>query len=62
MGRALLVIALAIVAAALPSGSIALLIEVTAYRPLRRRNAPPLAFLITAIGASYALHGADRGR
>ncbi|WP_030489057.1 branched-chain amino acid ABC transporter permease [Micromonospora chokoriensis] len=55
VGRALLLIALAIVAAALLSGSVALLIEVTAYRPLRRRNAPPLAFLITAIGASYAL-------
>ncbi|WP_410810860.1 branched-chain amino acid ABC transporter permease [Micromonospora sp. 067-2] len=53
--KALLLIALAIVAAALLSGSVALLIEVTAYRPLRRRNAPPLAFLITAIGASYAL-------
>ncbi|MET8359630.1 branched-chain amino acid ABC transporter permease [Micromonospora sp. NPDC005171] len=55
VGHALLLIALAIVAAALLSGSVALLIEVTAYRPLRRRNAPPLAFLITAIGASYAL-------
>ncbi|WP_309244405.1 branched-chain amino acid ABC transporter permease [Micromonospora parastrephiae] len=55
VGRSLLLIALAIVAAALLSGSVALLIEVTAYRPLRRRNAPPLAFLITAIGASYAL-------
>ncbi|MEU0548135.1 branched-chain amino acid ABC transporter permease [Micromonospora sp. NPDC005979] len=55
VGKALLLIVLAIVAAALLSGSVALLIEVTAYRPLRRRNAPPLAFLITAIGASYAL-------
>ena len=32
-----------------------MLVEVTAYRPLRRRNAPPLAFLITAIGASFVL-------
>ncbi|MFI5925343.1 branched-chain amino acid ABC transporter permease [Micromonospora sp. NPDC051543] len=55
VGRSLLLIALAIIVAALLSGSVALLIEVTAYRPLRRRNAPPLAFLITAIGASYAL-------
>ncbi|MEH1168830.1 branched-chain amino acid ABC transporter permease [Micromonospora sp. CPCC 205539] len=55
VSRALLLIVLAILAAALLSGSVALLIEVTAYRPLRRRNAPPLAFLITAIGASYAL-------
>jgi branched-chain amino acid transport system permease protein len=26
-----------------------------AYRPLRRRGAPPLVFLITAIGASFAI-------
>jgi branched-subunit amino acid ABC-type transport system permease component len=32
-----------------------MLVEVTAYRPLRARNAPPLAFLITAIGASFVL-------
>ncbi|MEV4628488.1 branched-chain amino acid ABC transporter permease [Micromonospora sp. NPDC049523] len=51
----LLLIVVAIVAAAALSGGTALLIEVSAYRPLRRRNAPPLAFLITAIGASYAL-------
>ena len=30
-------------------------VELVAYRPLRRRNAPPLAFLITAIGASLFL-------
>ena len=53
--NALLLIGLAMVVAAAVSGSTALLVEVTAYRPLRRRNAPPLAFLITAIGASYAL-------
>jgi branched-chain amino acid transport system permease protein len=52
---ALLLIVAAIVVAAAFSGGTALLIEVTAYRPLRRRNAPPLAFLITAIGASYFL-------
>ena len=33
----------------------ALLIERFAYRPLRRRNAPKLAYLISAIGASYFL-------
>ena len=33
----------------------AVIIELVAYRPLRRRNAPPLAFLITAIGASIAI-------
>lgn len=33
----------------------AFLLERIAYRPLRRRNAPRLAFLITAIGASFAI-------
>jgi branched-chain amino acid transport system permease protein len=55
MGVALGAIAVAVVVAALASGMIAMLVEVVAYRPLRRRNAPPLAFLITAIGASFAL-------
>ena len=32
-----------------------MVLELVAYRPLRRRNAPPLTFLITAIGASLAL-------
>jgi branched-chain amino acid transport system permease protein len=35
--------------------TMAFLLERVAYRPLRRRNAPRLAFLITAIGASYFL-------
>jgi branched-chain amino acid transport system permease protein len=34
---------------------VAFLLERVAYRPLRRRHAPRLAFLITAIGASYFL-------
>ena len=34
---------------------VAFLLERIAYRPLRRRNAPRLAFLITAIGASFFL-------
>jgi branched-chain amino acid transport system permease protein len=42
----------AMVAAAATSGLSAVLVELIAYRPLRRRNAPPLAFLITAIGVS----------
>lgn len=33
----------------------ALVLERVAYRPLRRRGAPRLAFLITAIGASFVL-------
>ncbi|WP_328467210.1 branched-chain amino acid ABC transporter permease [Actinoplanes sp. NBC_00393] len=41
-----------VVAAILISGVTAIGVELVAYRPLRRRNAPPLAFLITAIGAS----------
>ncbi len=45
----------AVIAAALASGSVALVIERIAYRPLRRRNAPSLIFLITAIGFSLAL-------
>jgi branched-chain amino acid transport system permease protein len=55
IGEALGLIALAIVVAALLCGFFAMLVEVTAYRPLRARNAPPLAFLITAIGASFVL-------
>jgi branched-chain amino acid transport system permease protein len=45
----------AMVVAIVASGATALLVEVVAYRPLRRRNAPPLTFLITAIGASLAI-------
>ena len=52
---ALLAIGAAIVIAALCSAATALFVEFIAYRPLRRRNAPPLAFLITAIGASFLL-------
>ncbi|MFI5492117.1 branched-chain amino acid ABC transporter permease [Actinoplanes sp. NPDC051859] len=43
---------LGLVAAIVISGLTALGVEFVAYRPLRKRNAPPLAFLITAIGAS----------
>ena len=48
-------ILIAMVFAALASGGTAMVVELIAYRPLRRRNAPPLTFLITAIGASYAI-------
>ncbi len=37
------------------SGSAAIGLEFVAYRPLRRRNARPLTFLITAIGMSFVL-------
>lgn len=44
-----------ILGAVVVSGATAVLVELAAYRPLRRRNAPPLAFLITAIGASVVI-------
>jgi branched-chain amino acid transport system permease protein len=47
--------ALALVAAMVMSCAIALLLERVAYRPLRRRHAPRLVALISAIGASFAL-------
>jgi branched-chain amino acid transport system permease protein len=51
----ILYILLALIVAAVVSGATALAVEVVAYRPLRRRNAPPLVFLITAIGASTVI-------
>lgn len=44
-----------IVGGALGGGIVAFFLERVAYRPLRRRHAPRLAFLISAIGASYFL-------
>ena len=55
VGIVLLLLLAGLVAAALASGATALVIEFVAYRPLRRRNAPPLVFLITAIGASTVI-------
>jgi branched-chain amino acid transport system permease protein len=46
---------LALVLAAAGSAGTALAVERVAYRPLRKRNAPPLIFLITAIGCSMVL-------
>ena len=46
-------IALGVVAGAVVGGLAAFILERVAYRPLRRRGAPPLAFLISAIGASF---------
>lgn len=54
-----------IVAGAIAGGAVAFLVERVAYRPLRRRNAPRLAFLISAIGASFFLYnlaGKEFGR
>ncbi|HXW81271.1 MAG TPA: branched-chain amino acid ABC transporter permease [Acidimicrobiales bacterium] len=46
---------LGILGGALAGGVVAFFLERVAYRPLRRRHAPRLAFLISAIGASYFL-------
>jgi branched-chain amino acid transport system permease protein len=48
-------LAVAMIFAMLVSGSAAVGLEFIAYRPLRRRNARPLTFLITAIGMSFVL-------
>lgn len=55
VGLVVLYLLVALVVAALASALAATVIERVAYRPLRRRNAPRLAFLITAIGASIVL-------
>lgn len=54
-GSIILYLLIALVVAALASAATATLVERVAYRPLRKRNAPPLAFLITAIGASIVM-------
>ena len=58
-------VVLGTVGGAVFGGLVAFLLERVAYRPLRRRNAPRLAFLISAIGASYFLYniaGKEFGR
>jgi branched-chain amino acid transport system permease protein len=58
-------IMLGIAGGAVAGGAVAFLLERVAYRPLRRRHAPRLAFLISAIGASYFLYnlaGKEFGR
>ncbi|MDG4831977.1 branched-chain amino acid ABC transporter permease [Solwaraspora sp. WMMD1047] len=52
IGQAILILLIGLIAAAIAAGGTALAIERVAYRPLRRKNAPPLIFLITAIGLS----------
>ncbi len=54
-GQVIFWIALMFLAAMLMSGLVAVFIERVAYRPLRKRNAPPLIALISAIGASFVL-------
>ena len=50
-----LYLGIAMLFAMLVSGSAAVGLEFVAYRPLRRRNARPLTFLITAIGMSFVI-------
>jgi branched-chain amino acid transport system permease protein len=50
---------------AMAGGAVAFVLERVAYRPLRRHHAPRLAFLISAIGASFFLYnlaGKEFGR
>lgn len=49
------VMIIGVLAGAVTAGAIAWLLERVAYRPLRKRGAPKLAFLISAIGASFFL-------
>lgn len=53
--KTILYLLIAMIVGMLVSGAIAVSLERVAYRPLRRRNAPSLVFLITAIGASFVL-------
>ena len=55
LGPIVLYLGIGLLVAAVVSALTAMLVEQVAYRPLRKRNAPPLAFLITAIGASIAI-------
>ncbi|MER5636601.1 branched-chain amino acid ABC transporter permease [Kitasatospora sp. NPDC002227] len=55
LGSVLLVLA-GLVVSALVGGATAFGLEKVAYRPLRRRGAPKLIFLISAIGASFFLY------
>ncbi len=50
-----LYILIGILVGGLTGSLIAMAIERVAYRPLRKRNSPKLAYLISAIGASYFL-------
>jgi branched-chain amino acid transport system permease protein len=49
------VIIVGVIAGALSAAFVAWTLERVAYRPLRKRNAPKLTFLISAIGASFFL-------
>ncbi len=53
--ESILLIGLGVVSGGAAGALVAVLVERVAYRPLRRRKAPALAYLISAIGASYFL-------
>lgn len=55
IGLTIFYLGVAMVVAMAVSGAAAVGLEVVAYRPLRRRNARGLTFLITAIGMSFVL-------
>ena len=55
LGMVIAATLLALLAAMLASGATALAVERIAYRPLRKKGAPPLIFLITGIGCSMVL-------
>ncbi|WP_125611294.1 branched-chain amino acid ABC transporter permease [Specibacter cremeus] len=55
LGSIIVNLLLALIVAMVASALTAFLLERLAYRPLRRRNAPRLVFLITAIGASFTI-------
>jgi branched-chain amino acid transport system permease protein len=55
IGLTVAYLGIAMVFAMLVSGTTAVGLEAVAYRPLRRRNAGRLSFLITAIGMSFVL-------
>lgn len=56
LGSFILLAIVGLAAAMAASGGTALALEYVAYRPLRRKKAPRLVFLITAIGVSLALN------
>jgi branched-chain amino acid transport system permease protein len=55
IGMVIAATVLALLAAMLASAGTALAVERIAYRPLRKKGAPPLIFLITGIGCSMVL-------
>ncbi|GAA1930752.1 branched-chain amino acid ABC transporter permease [Nocardioides hwasunensis] len=55
LGMVIAATVLALLAAMLASAGTALAVERIAYRPLRKKGAPPLIFLITGIGCSMVL-------